>query len=92
LGQITGQQLSHSSAGFRLRFFRSVSDCVSANVTRLQTGTIRQALIHRRHDSRESRPLGLGHAALAAVSSDGRSYAYTFARDMSDMYLIDGLR
>jgi hypothetical protein len=37
-------------------------------------------------------PAGASPAYGVAVSGDGRSYAYTFFRNISDMYLIDGLR
>jgi dipeptidyl aminopeptidase/acylaminoacyl peptidase len=37
-------------------------------------------------------PAGASPAFGVAVSGDGRSYAYTFFRNISDMYLIDGLR
>jgi hypothetical protein len=37
-------------------------------------------------------PAGIVGYTAVAVSPDGKSYAYSFMRNLSELYLIDGLR
>jgi hypothetical protein len=37
-------------------------------------------------------PVGFRHCGLAKITPDGRSYAYRYWRQLSTLYLIEGLR
>ena len=37
-------------------------------------------------------PTGLGFGAMAVITPDGESYAYTFGRILSELYMVEGLR
>jgi hypothetical protein len=37
-------------------------------------------------------PAGVAPLGLASVSADGKSYAYSFIRNLSELYLIEGLK
>jgi len=62
---------------------------LSIQVHRLDTLTGRRELLF---DLRPPDPAGVAPYPGLAVSADGRSYAYSFIRNLSELYLIEGLR
>jgi hypothetical protein len=62
---------------------------LTTHVDRLDTATGRRALLF---DLRPPDPAGVAPYPGLAVSADGKSYAYSFIRNLSELYLIDGLK
>ncbi len=58
-------------------------------VHRLDLGTGRRELLH---ELVPPDPAGVGRLPYLAVSADGKSYAYSFIRNLSELYLIEGLK
>jgi Tol biopolymer transport system component len=58
-------------------------------VHRLDLGTGRRELLH---ELVPPDPAGVGGFPSLAVSADGKSYAYSFIRNLSELYLIEGLK
>jgi Tol biopolymer transport system component len=58
-------------------------------VHRLDLATGRRELLH---DLVPPDPAGVGVLPYLAVSADGKSYAYSFIRNLSELFLIEGLK
>lgn len=77
-----------SSAGNELFVFEPGHDFATANVSRIsvQTGEQTLWLTLRPVDN-----VGAYVSTWLDVTPDGRSYAYTYQQDLSDLYILDGL-
>jgi hypothetical protein len=58
-------------------------------VHRLELVTGRRELLH---ELVPPDPAGVGRLPYLVVSADGKSYAYSFIRNLSELYLIEGLK
>jgi hypothetical protein len=72
----------------RSLFLSRIQD-LTIQVHRLDTLTGRRELLF---DLRPPDPAGVAPYPGLAVSADGRSYAYSFIRNLSELYLIEGLK
>jgi eukaryotic-like serine/threonine-protein kinase len=77
-----------STHGTEIFVFEPSDDCATGNVSRIniQTGEQNSWFSLRPADS-----VGAYLLRWLDVTPDGRSYAYTYQQDLSDLYILDGL-
>jgi hypothetical protein len=62
---------------------------VAIQIRRLDLLTGRRELLH---EVGPTDPAGVSTSPFAAISADGKSYAYSFIRNLSELYLVEGLK
>jgi hypothetical protein len=64
------------------------------DLQRLELSTGRRMLLHTlaSPDRAGASPPGSGARQAIRVTPDGKYYAYSFIRSLSDLYLVDGLK
>ena len=85
-GKFLGTLLQWSRDG---RFLYSFSDGIPGKVYRTETGTGVSTLLK---ELMPDDPAGVLRVGSIHVTSDGRSYAYTYFRRLSDLYVYEGLK
>jgi hypothetical protein len=82
-----------SADGRRLFFFRYPTE-LTAEIHELEVATGRRKRLWRlqHQDPAGATPPGVGGGPGVRITPDGKSYAYSYLRNLSDLYLVDGLK
>jgi Tol biopolymer transport system component len=87
-GLAAGEAVTQWSPDGRFLYARDIGS-LPARIFRIERATGRRELWK---ELMPSDPAGVLAIFGAQASADGRSYAYTYARDLSDLFLVEGVR
>jgi Tol biopolymer transport system component len=87
-GLAAGEALTQWSPDGQFLYARDISS-LPARIFRVERATGRRELWK---ELMPSDPAGVLAIFGAQASADGRSYAYTYARNLSDLFLVEGVR